>query len=91
MILSQILTNGGCFHKMIRVIVSRSNGDYFSELCHPQVERDGTWNRRLKKELDWFYDISSWDGYRDYLGSQHTVEVPIKKLTKPHRHGRIFE
>jgi len=52
MILSQILTNGGCFHKMIRVIVSRSNRDYFSELRHPQVERDGTWNRPLKKELD---------------------------------------
>jgi hypothetical protein len=45
----------------------------------------------LKKELDWFYDISSWDGYREYLGSEHTVDVPIKQLTKTHLHGRIFK
>ena len=45
----------------------------------------------LKHELEWFYDISDWDGYREYLGSEHTVEVPIKQLTKPRKHGRLFE
>jgi len=45
----------------------------------------------LKHELEWFYDISDWAGYREYLGSEHTVDVPIKQLTKSRKHGRLFE
>jgi hypothetical protein len=46
----------------------------------------------LKFELDWFYDISTWKGYRGYLGSDHEIEVPYKGLTKPRMGDRlVFE
>ena len=46
----------------------------------------------LKFELDWYYDISTWKGYRSYLGSEHELEVPYKGLTKPRMGGRlVFE
>ncbi len=40
-------------------------------------------------ETDWYYDISSWDEYRNYLGSPHSIKVPREDLTKPHIHVKI--
>ena len=45
----------------------------------------------LKLELDWYHDLSSFEGYREYLGSNNRISVPIKQLTKPQKHGRIFK
>ena len=42
-----------------------------------------------KIDLDWYYDISSFSGYRDYLGSDYLIEIPEKDLTKPHKHAKI--
>ena len=39
--------------------------------------------------LDWYYDISSWKGYCDYLGSSFSIETPPDYLTKPHTHVKI--
>jgi hypothetical protein len=44
-----------------------------------------------KINFDWFYDLSDWQGYRDYLGSPHAFEVPGKHLTKPHKHGMLYK
>ena len=42
-----------------------------------------------KMDLDWFYDISNWSGYRDFLASNNVIEVPEEGLTKPHIHVKI--
>ena len=42
-----------------------------------------------KVEVEWFYDISSWDQYRDYLGSDFLIKKPHDVLTKPHTHAKI--
>ena len=42
-----------------------------------------------KINLDWYYDISNWSGYRDYLASSFCVETPPEHLTKPHKHVKI--
>jgi hypothetical protein len=44
----------------------------------------------LKFELDWFYDISTWKGYRGYLGSEHEIKVPYDGLTKPRIYDRLY-
>jgi|TARA_R110000787_G_scaffold63777_4_gene144544 hypothetical protein len=40
-------------------------------------------------EIDWYHDISTWDGYVEYLGSEKSIESPRKQLTSPHTHGNI--
>ena len=42
-----------------------------------------------KINLDWYYDISTWSGYRDYLGSKYSIKTPEERLTKPHKHVKI--
>ena len=42
-----------------------------------------------KMELDWYYDISSWSGYRNFLASNYSIETPNEALTKPHKHVKI--
>ena len=42
-----------------------------------------------KVEVEWFYDLSSWDQYRDYLGSDFLIKKPHDVLTKPHTHAKI--
>jgi hypothetical protein len=39
----------------------------------------------FRQELDWFYDLRDWDGYRAYLASDNLVGSPNWRLTK----GRI--
>lgn len=43
----------------------------------------------IKNELEWYYDISTWKGYRDYLGSEYEVKVPYKGLVKPRLGDRL--
>jgi len=42
-----------------------------------------------KISIPWYYDISNWSGYRNYLGSDNCIEVPEKALTKQHRHVKL--
>jgi hypothetical protein len=44
-------------------------------------------NRNL--ELDWYYDVSSWQGYVDYIKSENLVKKPFDAFIKPHKHERI--
>ena len=39
--------------------------------------------------LDWYYDISNWSGYRSFLASDFCVETPPKHLTKGGKHVKI--
>ena len=39
--------------------------------------------------LDWYYDISSWGGYRDFLASEFSIEKPPEALTKAHKHAKL--
>jgi len=36
-----------------------------------------------KHELDWFYDIRTWDQYRSYMASDNRVAVPYYEIYKP--------
>lgn len=40
-------------------------------------------------ELDWYYDVSSWNGYINYLRSGNIINKPLDALTKPHKHVKI--
>ena len=42
-----------------------------------------------KVELDWFYDISGWDGYREFLASENVIETPEEGLTKARQHVKL--
>jgi hypothetical protein len=42
-----------------------------------------------KIDLGWYYDISNWSGYRDYLGSNFSIETPPNHLTIAHQHVKI--
>jgi hypothetical protein len=43
----------------------------------------------IKIPVDWYYDISNWNGYRDFLASDFSIETPPKHLTKAHKHVKI--
>ena len=40
-------------------------------------------------DLEWYYNISTWDGYVEYIGSENIIETPIKELTLPRTHVNI--
>jgi hypothetical protein len=42
-----------------------------------------------KVEVEWYYDISNWEGYKGFLASEHTIEKPYKGLTGPYRHAKM--
>ncbi len=42
-------------------------------------------------ELEWAYDMSTWEGYRAFLGSDFSIEKPYKGLTGPHKHATLVE
>ena len=54
--------------------------DVFDNVCD---------NSSFKHELEWFYDISTWQGFRDYLASKNFIETPIPDLTKARQHVKI--
>ena len=39
--------------------------------------------------IDWFYDLSTWDGYRNFLGSDNFVKKPSDSLIKSRIHSKI--
>jgi hypothetical protein len=45
----------------------------------------------FRQELDWFYDLRDWDGYRAYLASDNVIGSPNWRLTKPHQLNRLCE
>jgi len=40
-------------------------------------------------DVDWYYDISEWEKYKQYLGSENSIKKPYEPLTKAHTHGII--
>ena len=40
-------------------------------------------------DIDWYYDISEWEKYKQYLGSDNFIKKPYEPLTKPHTHAII--
>jgi len=49
-----------------------------------------------KQQTEWFYDLSTWEEYQRFLGSENYVKKPAKALTKsrldaklPYREGEI--
>jgi hypothetical protein len=40
-------------------------------------------------EPDWFYDLSTWEGYRTFLTSENSIKKPADILTQPHIHVKI--
>ena len=44
-----------------------------------------------KIKLDWFYDLSSWSEYRNFLGSGQQIEKPYKPLTGPYACAKLVE
>ena len=49
-----------------------------------------------KQEAEWFYDLSTWEGYQAFLGSENYIKKPAESLTKarldvklPYREGEI--
>jgi len=43
-----------------------------------------------KVELDWFYNMSNWQEYRHFLGSENLVKKPYEGLIKPHIHAKML-
>jgi hypothetical protein len=46
-------------------------------------------SRGKQVNLDWFYDLSTWDGYRSFLGSDNFVKKPSDSLIKSRIHSKI--
>ena len=42
-----------------------------------------------KVEIDWYYDLSTWSEYCNYMGSEKVIEAPKKDLTQAHIHANI--
>ena len=40
-------------------------------------------------EPDWFYDLSTWAGYRSFLSSENCIKKPADSLTRARSHGII--
>ena len=49
-----------------------------------------------KEETEWFYDLTTWEGYKEFLGSENFIKKPSNSLTKarldvklPYREGEL--
>jgi hypothetical protein len=40
-------------------------------------------------EIPWYYDISKWDNYQDFMGSKNFIQKPTDALTKAHTHVKL--
>jgi len=40
-------------------------------------------------ELEWFYDLSKWREYCNFLGSENIIKKPEEGLTQTHKHSKI--
>ena len=45
--------------------------------------------RAEKVPVSWYYDISNWNGYCNFLGSNNSIELPKNELTNPHQHVKL--
>ena len=39
--------------------------------------------------LEWFYDLTSWEHYKKFLGSEHMIKKPDEELTKARIHAKL--
>ena len=42
-----------------------------------------------KEEVDWYYDISKWQQYQLFMGSENFIQKPSNNLTKAHKHVKL--
>ena len=54
--------------------------EVFEKLC---IDNAHTYNSK------YFFDISTWGGYNEYMRSKFILESPYYLLTKPHTHAKI--
>tara|TARA_R110002110_G_scaffold3737_7_gene19347 strand:- start:627 stop:1514 length:888 start_codon:yes stop_codon:yes gene_type:complete len=40
-----------------------------------------------RHEVEWFWDVGTWEGYRQYLASSNFIQRPSNNLTAPHKHS----
>ena len=40
-------------------------------------------------ELDWYYDVSKWAAYVEYISSKNMLDKPLDDLTRPRQHVKI--
>jgi len=40
-------------------------------------------------ELDWYYDVSKWATYVEYISSKNMIDKPLDDLTRPRQHVKI--
>jgi len=41
------------------------------------------------EDLDWYYDISQWEQYQAFMGSENFIQKPSKGLTAAHKHVKL--
>ena len=41
----------------------------------------------ITEELDWYYNISTWEGYGNFMGSDNFIKSPPRELTLPRKHA----
>tara|TARA_E500000331_G_scaffold336248_1_gene363154 strand:+ start:2787 stop:3668 length:882 start_codon:yes stop_codon:yes gene_type:complete len=69
-----------------RPLHERWSAQYFS---FSEVFENVNEESSVKHEIEWFYDVSSWPKYCDFLSSKNIIEIPFEDLTKPHKHVKI--
>ena len=42
-----------------------------------------------REEVGWYYDISKWQQYRLFMGSENFIQKPSKGLTSAHKHVKL--
>jgi hypothetical protein len=45
--------------------------------------------QRTEIELEWYFDVSRWDSYADYISSKYSINKPLDELTRPRQHVTI--
>jgi len=43
----------------------------------------------IQHSVEWYYDISQWEHYCAFLGSENFIKKPAKILTRAHKHDRL--
>ena len=42
-----------------------------------------------REEVEWYYDISKWEQYQAFMGSENFIQKPSNNLTKAHIHVKL--
>jgi len=79
-------SHGEVYPTQKRPLAERWSGRHFTfqKIFEKVNEKNAT-----KIDVDWYYDISDWDGYRNFLSSKFLLKTPPEHLTKPHKHVKI--